>query len=65
MYTRLNTPILLKNIKYLSINNFAWNILITNQWINVKELNCEYDVPLFCIQDGASVLKEEKLDPVI
>lgn len=36
-----------------------------NQWENITELKCEYDLELLCLQSGPSLLKESKIDPVL
>ena len=35
-----------------------------NQWENISQLKCEYDLPLLCKESGRSILDELKIDPV-
>ena len=32
-----------------------------NQWENVSEIECEYDIELLCLTTGGSVLNEENI----
>jgi hypothetical protein len=60
----LNTPTFLTYIKYISIFNYGFDLLMINQWENISELKCEYDLELLCLQSGSAILKESKIDPV-
>ena len=35
-----------------------------NQWENISELKCEYDLELLCLPTGISLLNETKIRPV-
>ena len=35
-----------------------------NQWENIPQLKCEYDLPLLCKESGRSILEDLKIDPV-
>ena len=35
-----------------------------NQWENIPQLKCEYDLPLLCKETGRSILDDLKIDPV-
>lgn len=58
---RVRTPKFLNFIKYGSIFNYGYDLLMLNQWENVAEIECEYDVELLCLTTGGSVLNEEKI----
>ena len=64
MSNRLHTPEFLTYIKYGSIFNYSYDLLMINQWENIPELKCEYDLPLLCKESGKSILDELKIKPV-
>nr|UOU03359.1 ATP-binding cassette subfamily G-like 8 [Brachionus rubens] len=57
------TPAPLTYIKYLSVFNYGYDLFLLNQWENVKEIQCEYDIELLCYSDGQSILNHEKINP--
>ena len=61
----MQSPIIVTYLKYLSIFNFGYDVLIINQWRNVTSLHCEFDVEALCLSDGRAVLNEIKMNPVI
>ncbi|RNA12657.1 hypothetical protein BpHYR1_016987 [Brachionus plicatilis] len=57
----VRTPKFLSYIKYGSIFNYGYDLLMLNHWENVSEIECEYDIELLCLTTGGSVLNEEKI----
>nr|APD26558.1 ATP-binding cassette transporter subfamily G-like8 protein [Brachionus koreanus] len=57
----VRTPAFLTFIKYGSIFNYGYDLLMLNQWENVQEIECEYDIELLCLTTGGSVLNEENV----
>nr|QNH67907.1 ATP-binding cassette transporter subfamily G-like protein 8 [Brachionus rotundiformis] len=57
----VRTPKFLSYIRYGSIFNYGYDLLMLNQWENVNEIECEYDIELLCLTTGGSVLNEEKI----
>nr|QUF59472.1 ATP-binding cassette transporter Abcg-like8 [Brachionus angularis] len=59
----VSTPNFLTYFKYTSIFNYGYDLLMINQWENVAELKCEYDIELLCATSGGIILNENKIRP--
>ena len=60
----MDPPIYLTYLKYLSILNYGYNLLLVNSWDTVENLMCEYDLDAFCVKSGKEVLEAVKLKSV-
>ncbi|CAF0771945.1 unnamed protein product, partial [Brachionus calyciflorus] len=55
------TPEFLKLIRYSSVFNYGFDLLMANHWENVEVILCEYDIELLCAVTGGSILNQEKI----
>lgn len=55
-----NTPDIFLILKYLSIFNYGYDLLMINQWENVESLLCEHKnlTQLLCKETGKDILSE-------
>ena len=59
-----NHPQWLNFFRHFSIFNYSYELLFINQWENVQELTCEYDIEVLCISTGKEVLSDANLSKV-
>ncbi|CAF1108091.1 unnamed protein product, partial [Brachionus calyciflorus] len=55
------TPELLKTIRYSSVFNYGFDLLMKNHWENVQAIECEYDIEFLCLVTGDSILNQEQV----
>jgi hypothetical protein len=60
----LRTPKWLSYIKYVSIFNYGYDLLLINQWENSKNVRCEYDLEILCLMTGNAVIGHHKVEAV-
>jgi hypothetical protein len=60
----LRTPKWLSYIKYVSIFNYGYDLLLINQWEHSKNVRCEYDLEILCLMNGDAVIEHQKVEPV-
>lgn len=51
-------------LRYFSIFNYSFNLLMINQWEHVTELNCSYSYQPLCLNTGKDVLKQQNIELV-
>ena len=61
-----NTPDLFLVIKYLSVFNYGYDLLMINQWEKVDSLICEHKnlTQLLCKEKGTDILKDLDISEV-
>lgn len=64
-FVRLRTPQFLTYFKYVSILNYGFDAQMMNQWENVVELKCEFELELLCFTSGPAILKQNNINSVI
>ena len=57
----MHTPAFIVYLKYVSIFNYGFDLLMVNQWENIPTLKCEYDVEILCLSSGPAVIEELKI----
>ena len=61
---RINTPKFLTYIRHFSIFNYGFDLMMINQWEDITDLKCEYELDMLCNKSGPMVLKLYKIDTV-
>ena len=59
-----NHPRWLDFFRNFSIFHYSYELMYMNQWGNVGELKCEYDIELLCISTGEEILKKRDISKV-
>lgn len=60
-----HTPKWLNNLRYFSVINYSFDLMMINQWSSVTQFQCEYDLELLCLTSGKDVLLDFDIQPVI
>ena len=61
---RKNLPGVLNAVKYVSIFNYGYDLLMVNQWEIITNITCTSPIPELCVTNGLQVLEEANLDKV-
>jgi ABC-type multidrug transport system permease subunit len=51
-------PQWLSSLRYLSVVNYSFELMMINLWAPVAKLKCEYDLELLCLDSGQDVLDD-------
>lgn len=57
----MHTPQWLSYLKYISMFNYGYDLLIINQWEEVKEVKCEFDLEVLCLQNGSAIIEHHQV----
>lgn len=64
LYFSDNAPAFFVYLKFLSVFNYGYDLLMINQWEKVEKLKCEFQIVELCKFDGLAILDDFKLRTV-